>query len=236
MIGRILLAGACLLGLAGCNSVVSMEPWFTAADAQGVPKFRDGLWMAAEAHCRVNVARSVERWPDCASAMFVRGDERLTMEWESRSGRRGAFVGWGPDPALIVTGEPLIGQYDLAASAMASAPDESEVVMEEEGAEPPWRYHYYAMKPRRFDEQDRLVEFETWPISCGPLPEPKPAWRSDDELAEAESNVTDQPFPGLTVIGNNCTAESVEALRRAAVLSEPLEAHRTARWVRDGWR
>ena len=48
--------------------------------------------------------------------------------------------------------------------------------------------------------------------------------------------VTDKPFPGLTVIDDVCTAESVEALRQAAVLSEAIGTKEKSRWVREGWR
>jgi hypothetical protein len=233
MIGRILLAGACLLGLGGCNSVVSMEPWFTAADAQGAPKFREGLWLRIDnADCRFNVASPVERWPDCAQASLVRGDERLAIEWEDPKGpRRRQFVGWRSDPTLVANGDPLIAQVDWQGETQDSAPGPSDVVVDEAASEElPWRFLYYAMRPTGFDEQGRVLEFESWGIRCGPPPEPT------EDPDEAEGNVTEQPFPGLTVRGDNCTAESVDALRRAVTLSEPLEPHGTARWVRDGWR
>jgi hypothetical protein len=233
MIGRIALAAACLLGLGGCNSVVSMEPWFTAADAQGVPKFREGLWLSVDdADCRFNVARPVERWPDCAHASYVRGDERLAIEWESPMGpRRRKFVAWRTDPSIIANGNPLSVQFEGQGETADSAPKPSDVVVDEGSREePPWRFLYHAMRPTGFDEQGRVLAFESWGIRCGPPPEPTE--HPDQEVG----NVTEQPFPGLTVLGDNCTAESVEALRRAATLSEPLEPHGTARWVRDGWR
>lgn len=239
-IGRLSVTGACLLGLAGCNSVVSLDPWFTAADAEGVPKFRDGLWLTvSDPECRVDSARPAERWPDCARAMFVRGDERLTMEWGEYDGddrRRRTFAGWEADPTLIVNGEPLIAQYRMEGDP---SPDGAAGAGGQESQS--W-YLYYAIRPIDLDATGEVLAFETWGIQCGPLPEPEPAARSrrrasvDPEVAEDAAYVTERPFPGLTVVDDNCTAENVEALRRAAVLSEPLEAHRTARWIRDGWR
>ena len=50
---RLVAPVALLLGLAGCNNVVSNEPWFTAADTEGAPELRDGLWVAiTEDGCR----------------------------------------------------------------------------------------------------------------------------------------------------------------------------------------
>ncbi len=230
--GRMALAAACLLGLAGCNRVVSMDPWFTAADAGGVPKFRDGLWASYEADCRVDVEKPAEQWPDCAGASFQRGGESLQMTWEDPDGDGPlgrSFAGWKSigDAEVIANGDPLIGQLELGSDAPEGSAEDSA------DDEPQWRYMYFAGRPT-LDERGEIVAMETWPVSCGPLPEPKRGKRSDDE--EPVADVTDRPFPGLTVVEDNCTAESVEALRRAATLSEPLEPHGTTRWVRDGWR
>jgi hypothetical protein len=216
-----------LFGLSGCNNVVSTEPWFTAADTQGVPKFRDGLWLSTDdADCRVNVARPAERWPNCAHASFVRGDEWLAMEWDNPDGRRRrVFVGWQTDRTLVANGDPLIGQVETEQEPSGPS-NAAEAGLEE----PSWRYLYYAIQPTRLDEEGQVLAFELWGIKCGPPPEPT------GDPDEAVGNVSEQPFPGLTIAGSNCTAGSVEALRRAAVLSEPLEAHGTARWIRDGWR
>ncbi len=96
---------AFLLGLSGCNQVVSIDPWFTAADAKDVPQLREGLWLTVfDAECEVDVLKPAERWPDCATALFVRGDERLTMAFDdhdhdSDGPRRRSFVGWRADPS-----------------------------------------------------------------------------------------------------------------------------------------
>jgi hypothetical protein len=244
------LAAACLFGLAGCNRVVSMEPWFTAADAEGVPKFREGLWLSvADADCEVDVEERAERWPDCASALVRRENEWLAMAWDDPDGdgpRRRTFAGWQGDRSLLVGGDPLILQVEWPpaspppASEQEVEPAEADIELAET-EEPDWRYFYLAMRPARFDEQGKVIAAESWSIECGPIPEPEARKeprrraRSDELPEEAVPNVTGQPFPGLTIVGNNCTAESADAVRRAAVLSEPFKPHGTTRWVRDGW-
>jgi hypothetical protein len=234
---RVLAAAACLIGLSGCNRVISADPWFTAADAQEAPKFREGLWVSlSEEDCRVDVTRPAERWPDCAQASFVRGDEWLAMAWDDPDAdapRRRTFVGWQASPMLVANGNPLIGQIEMEGNEPTATSDvgvgeaESEAAM---GSRTHF-FFYAAIHPTHFDEQGKVVAFETWSVECGPRREP-----ADDESVVDSSYVTDRPFPGLTVDEDNCTAESVEALRRAATLSKPLDTHGTARWLRDGWR
>lgn len=229
---RAILAASALIALPACNNVVSVDPWFTEADTQGVPSFRDGLWLSADDDCKVDTAKPAERWPDCADASFVRGNERFSMHWETvDDGRRKrrAFAGWGADPSLIANGDPLIAQFEWAALSDASeVPETSSEDVIESGEKHPWRYIYLAIRPTAFDHQGNVTAFETWAIRCGPVPESAP----DEEIED----VTETPFPGLTVVENNCTADSVDALRRAALLSNALDARRQTRWVREGWR
>jgi hypothetical protein len=222
------------MGLAGCNLVVSEEPWFTAADAAPVPALRDGLWIQAEPGCRVDEARPAERWPECANATFVRGDERWTMRWEPvRRGRR--FAGWEPgdaelsDGLLIDNGDHLIVQDPPPAKEIGQVTEEGSREV----------YAYAAMRPILHDDQGNVTALEIWFVRCGPLPEAderRGRSRRDDDAEQAASYVTDRPFPGLTVVENDCVATSVEALRKAAVLSEALGPPFEMRWLREGWR
>ena len=239
LIARWPMAFALLLALPGCNRVVSMEPWFTSADAAGVPKMRDGLWVGTGEDCRVNTARPVERWPACAGAMYVRGDERLGLNWDDPDDdgpRRRRIVGWERDPGIIASGDPLIWQLEV------EQPTTSETSEPEALDESEWRYMYAALRPTRFDEQSRVVAFEAWAIQCGPMDDSSAAEPSetsdpgDEEEVLDGGFVTDRPFPGLTVVGNDCTADSIEALRGAAVLSEAIGTKSSIRWIRDGWR
>jgi hypothetical protein len=220
---RNLFVFALLPALCACNLVVSEEPWFDEADAVGVPAFRDGLWLTvAEPNCQVDETLPAERWPDCAGAAYLRGSEWLTMEWEqvgkSKRARR-RFVGWSAASGLVANGSPLIVQTmfepqpeDEATSAISSDP------------EPDRPYVYLALQPTRRDETGRVTAFELWPVRCGPEPE-----------GAKPGPVTDRPFPGLTIVEYNCKAESVEAVRQAAMLSEPIGEHMRSRWVREGW-
>jgi hypothetical protein len=101
-------------------------------------------------------------------------------------------------------------------------------------------YTYAAVRPQ-YDDDQRVIAFELWAVQCGPLPEPARSARSRrgrggaDKVEDAQESVTDRPFPGLTVVDSDCVAESADALRRAAVLSESL-GKSGSHWVRDGWR
>jgi hypothetical protein len=233
---RVIVALALSTGLAGCNLVVSEEPWFTAADAAPVPVLRDGLWLQADPGCRVDEAEPAERWPECAQAIFVRGKERWTMRWDQEPGRRRrSFAGWESDNVelsdalLIENGDHLIVQDPPPAQVTQAAEvGEREV------------YTYAALRPVRHDDRGEVTAIKLWLVQCGPLPEQKHerAGRSrrDDDAEQAASYVTDRPFPGLTVVDNDCLATSDEALRNAAVLSEALGQPFEMRWLREGWR
>jgi hypothetical protein len=231
-------AGALLLGSSACNLVVSEEPWFTDADAVPAPAMHDGLWLGAAADCRYDESRPAEHWPDCADATFVRGDERWSMRWESVEGRgrrRRTFVGWEPaepDPIgelLVANGDHLLGQSQDGEPGPEESADSS--------AEDDRLYTYYGLRPVRRDDAGALLEVEIWLVQCGPLPEPAPRKRRrDGEERESAPSVTDRPFPGLTVVDDNCVAESAQAVRQAAVFSESLGPPYRLRWIRDGWR
>jgi len=242
---RIVALSAILLGLSGCNMVVSAEPWFTAADAAPAPVLRDGLWLSTEPDCRFDDAKPAEQWPDCADSFFVRGEERWSMHWDdtdARGKRSRTFTGWKPvDPfsggLFVANGDHLIVQFQTKEEPVASPPD----TVDEGAAEADSRaYLYGASRPNQLDVEGKITAFEIWFIQCGPLPEPKPSPRRKgrsrrDEAEEATESVTDRPFPGLIVVDNDCTAESAAALRRAAVLSEAIGNKDSSRWVRAGW-
>lgn len=240
---RFAALAAFLSGLSGCNVVVSEDPWFTGADAAPTPVLRDGLWLSAEPDCRVDETRPAERWPDCADATFVRGEERWSMRWDrtdSRSRGRRNFAGWesGDDPTgdglLVANGDHLILQFQAENEPNAPPSDTAD---EGAGKTEPRGYMYGVMRPVRFDNAGQVEAYETWVVQCGPLPEPVRTGRTEEgDSVESTPHVTDRPFPGLTVVDDNCIAESVEALRRAAVLSEALGNKDEFRWVREGWR
>ncbi|MBC2664891.1 hypothetical protein H7F51_05120 [Novosphingobium flavum] len=214
--------------LAGCNIVVSDQPWFGAEDSVGRLGLREGLWaVMTDGDCRFDETLSAERWPECASAKIVRGDQLLSYEWvdaETAGGPRREFLQWQTDVILLADGDPMILQLRNVDATGERG---------EGGVVAP--YYYVAVHPLERDDAGRIVRLERWLVECGPLPK-----AADDAKGEDTSHVTDRPFPGLTVNGNVCTAASVAALRRAALASQamgqaagirPSPAH----WVRDGW-
>lgn len=231
---RLAAAVVVLLGLSGCNNVVSNEPWFTDADTLGAPELRDGLWVTiSEDDCRVKLERPAERWPDCGDSFYVRGHDVLHMEWNEidANGRdRRVFDKWESVPLFVAAGDPVILQFD--GGSEPRAPDPDEIFIDDD--EPHWRYSYAAMRPVELDNQGNVVAFEYWIVQCGPLQREVEAGveYTIDDLTEGY--VTEQSFPGLTVVGEKCTAESADALRRAAASSE-TDQPRQVRWVRDGW-
>jgi hypothetical protein len=243
---RIVALAAILPGLSGCNMVVSEEPWFSAADAAPAPVLRDGLWRSTESDCRFEETKPAEQWPDCADAVFVRGEERWSMRWkdtDERGRHRRTFAGWQSgnplhDGLAVPNGDHLIVQFRSDGAPDASPSDAADHGAGE--AETP-SYMYAAIRPAEYDGEGKATVLETWGVQCGPLPDPKPSPRRQsrsrrDEAEETTASVTDRPFPGLTVVDDDCIAESAEALRRAAVLSEALGNKNKSRWVREGWR
>jgi hypothetical protein len=122
---RLAAAAAFLLGLSGCNLVVSEEPWFTEADAVPMPVLRDGLWRSDDAGCRVDESKPAERWPDCAEPLFVRGAEAWSMKWsetDERGRHRRTFAGWDSEELyedaglFVANGNNLIAQIPPASS------------------------------------------------------------------------------------------------------------------------
>ena len=228
---------ASLVLLAGCNAVVSTEPWFTEADAEGGPNLREGLWvMISDAPCRVDLEKPAERWPDCADPFYLRGHEWLAMQHGfDVSGRRAqVFEGWQSLPIVLAAGDPPILQLDEGSEpALASAPGEVAIG----GDEIAWRYSYAAIRAAEVDGEGRVVAFDLWSVQCGPSPDREFEGGVEYEADTlTEGYVTERPFPGLTVVGQRCTAESAAALRQAAASSRELGNLAQVRWVRDGWR
>ena len=85
-------------------------------------------------------------------------------------------------------------------------------------------YEFFGVAVQRERPISVLV---AWPVLCGPPP-PEPA------RGEKASNVTLAPLPGMTVVENNCTTTSADAVRGAVRPSQDWSKDITsARWVRD---
>lgn len=235
----VLLLSSLLLG-ACANMVRSEAPWFGPADAEGAPALRDGVWAAVHPDCRFNAERPLEQWPACAGGRVVRGGEALDLSFidgEDGRGRRWrSSYAWSSETFVLAAGAPRIHQRACGAPRGEQAEDGAT-----ESARDPavsrLVYCYAGLRADGLDAEGRIVAFTTWPIWCGPFP----------QRAEGEGgpNVTDAPFPGLSVVGEHCVADDVHALRAAATASEtpnppgepadPLGSARF-RWIRDGWR
>lgn len=208
------------LVLAACNLITTETPLFTAADAAPTPPLREGIWAGVEKDCRYDESRPVASWPKCADWFLVRGDvvshyDAEKDAWEHASFRNGRLAtfedgAWNEEGGfLLVGGDPMIGQLGS----------------EKEGE--PKAYFYMGLRPR-LDDAGRVIEMSLWPVLCGP---PPPAPKEGEKPVYATQN----PFPGLTMVENNCTTSSQDALRAAARASEGLDATvPTARWLRDG--
>jgi hypothetical protein len=242
----IAVLASCVFTLCGCNQVVSKEPWFTEADAEGAPQLRDGLWtFVGNSKCRIDVTKPVERWPDCSAVFVVRGREWFGMDWktegEGRKERR-VFSKWESTPSSLFGGDPPIIQWKDNPEQPDADPDATDSGTENISLP----YHYAAIEPLQIDEAGKVRRFAFWFVECGPPPSLEAASASgkrakrDDSVEPASSQrfVTDKPFPGLTIAGNDCTAESKEAVRGAAKLSKALNNKPlpVAYWVRDGYR
>jgi len=250
-----LVLGACT------NMVRSPVPWFGPIDAAGAPPLRDGVWAAVDPTCRFDTRRPLEQWPDCAQGRVIRGSEELDLNYSDKEDEHGwreqSFNDWTSETFVLAAGDPRIEQRACGPSLVRAEPSEDGAGVEarDEDASSTTSakgsdersavdeavsrlvYCYAGLRADARDVQDRIVAFTTWPIWCGPLP----------RRAEGKDgrNVTDAPFPGLTVVGEHCVAENVAALRAAATASETLLRSDAAtgasglarfRWIRDGWR
>lgn len=139
---------AAALAVAGCNHVVSTEPWFQ--QEAGSPKLRDGVWLGADADCAFDETRPVERWPSCASPGFVKNGALLQQSmgsaWKSAD---------GTVDIVIAPGAPLIAQIEK--------PDK----MDDGSSER--LFLYYGMEAKAQDPAGRITGAILWPVICGPV-------------------------------------------------------------------
>jgi hypothetical protein len=114
---RAVLAAALLL--AGCNSVTSTTPWFSAADAEGGKP------------CDVKEGQSLTTWPSCAMGLVVRPGDVLGLDtkegklvWSSLG-----YVFAAGDPRILqITDDPEAKSYDYIGANAAKLDDAGRVV------------------------------------------------------------------------------------------------------------
>ena len=197
---------ACSLQLAACNLVVSDEPMLER-DAEA-PVMKPGIWVdAGEEACAFDPATPVLTWPDCAdAAVFDENGDLYSFDRKSGS--------WKGIELVLGSGDPAVAQVRLPKELTG-------------GSELAPTYIYAGLRAVQSDADGLVTAFRTWPMVCGPVAQ------NDTELP-SEPAVTDAPFAGLTIVGQNCRAEDIAALQNAARQSEALvESPGGARWVRE---
>lgn len=200
---RVLLGLCVALLLGACNRVQTDHPLFFASDAADAPRLRDGLWVIdGDDKCHVDTRGPVNRWPECAQWMLVRGGEILG--YEADVGQPGE---WDRIPFVLAEGDPVVLQIEQIEDGK---PD----------------FQYFGLEGERAAD-GRFVAFSIWPALCGPPPPETPK-------GEKPRYATLEPLPGMTIVGDNCTAEAQGPVLVSAWASRPwtVEVMRL-RWIRE---
>ncbi len=200
----------CLLAaliLSACNQVHSVEPLVMGQN--GAPPLREGLWVSADRDCAFEAGKPLDQWPDCADPVEVSGGKFTGVREKDKDGLI-SFSLEGRDPAIM--------QLRVEQDAGGAAPSDDEEKL--------GRYFYYGLEARRLDEQGRIVEAALWPALCGPPP-------ASPGKGRHKQYVTRHPLPGMTIVGDNCRADRLSAVRRAAAESRKWSQAQSIHWVRD---
>lgn len=209
---RALIAAVSLLALGSCNELITHTALFSRADAAKAAPFRSGVWRNLSSDpCKFDAKKPVAQWPGCAGGTVIVDGTFATYQ-----GIKGPPVLTPVANMLVAGGTPMIMQWSPPAGAQPS--DQM--------------FGYAALRVTKQDEQGRVVAFTMWQINCGP---PAPAQPSSNGQPGGDSS-TPQLYPGLTQVkdSSDCTTDSQQAVRDAAVASETSESALTVVWVRDG--
>lgn len=227
-----------LMLLSACsNLVVSDAPWFHADDADMKAILRDGIWISESADCKFDEAKRVERWPKCASWSYLRGGRGVSAQWNEEAAAktpRWTYGNWSAPDGILVSGDPMIWQANDCSVTTENETHDGDPVttLNSDGPsgaaqQPRICYYYVGARPVAFDGAGAITAAEAWFVTCGPL-------------SKDEAKVTDRPWQGLVIVGNNCKATSKGALRDAAKQSREValtgQAVTRMHWVRDGYR
>lgn len=200
----LVLGGA--FALSGCNMVVSDEPWL-ARSAEAV-KMKPGIWVDLDdPDCDYDVDTPVRDWPACADPALVTADGRF-FGYEKKDDE------WNEIEMIFDTSMPVVIQIRMPEELAAQAPEAP-------------AFLYAGMRPVTTGADGYVSEMATWLLTCGPVD------KTEGAVDDAGEFVTKQPFAGLTMVGENCHADDLAALRNAALESEALEDEvDTVRWVK----
>ena len=199
---------AAVLVLTGCNNVHSIRP--LVAGPGGAPALKPGLWVGVDKDCVFDPARPLAQWPGCAAAMRV-------------------------DPAQIQAVNEKTVQDLVSYRLGGRAPTVVQVRIEKMGTGAPaddavlaklGQYQYLGLEVRKSDPQGMAIEAAHWTALCGPPP-PKA------KKGEPSRFVTEKPLPGLTVVDDACTTQSLDAVRRSVIASRAWSPPGVIRWVRE---
>lgn len=209
------------LALGACNDVYSRAPLAAESFQRGDPQLRSGLWQLGtelDSACRFDIRQPVARWPDCAAAFEYRHPGQF---WAvSKRERRRAFT------VRLVAGDPVLAQahwnLDILGDPRSPEPPNADT--------PFFGWMYAGLTVTRTDAADRITEARMVAARCGPPPQSPQAAVGGQAPAGL---VTDQPFPGLKIVGASCVADDLDtvmgAIRQSAALGEAQVIH----WVRD---
>lgn len=197
----------CATALAGCNLLVSKEPWFQTDPS--APALRDGVWRAVDADCAFDDSVPVQRWPDCSDWAVLKDGRPVA----ARAGNKTIAPGASANGSLVLSpGNPMIWQ--------------AETLSRSGGGKPERHFDYYSVDIEARDPDARITKVTIWPIFCGPFDEDgQVTVRPWPGLAVVDNNCT------------AASAEAVrEAARRSRKLVVEKGDLPKLRWVRDGSR
>ncbi len=212
---RLVLVLAALTLLSACNMVITQQPVFSKLDSFGAPHLRAGVWDRPPSEaCAFDEKASMKSWPSCAQGAVA---EPFKMSgWNENAGQKT----WTSIDYILGWGHPQVLQAHLTSATGDPMPM-------------PAFYMYVAINPTKLDNTGQIIEYESWPIMCGPPPPPDAKGPNGNPMRGG----TLQPLPGLTMdaSGNNCSTNSKAAIRGAAGPSRAWNKDITVNhWVRDG--
>ena len=137
--------------LSACNTVITKAPLFAKADAIEPSPLKSGVWRAeAKDDCKVDEAKPLADWPECANGVVFGGGQAGYFNRAS-----GAPI-WTQEPLILVTGDPMVGQARLNISGDVKV----------DGA----TYAYAGIEATKTDKDGKVTALAFWPVQCGPPP------------------------------------------------------------------
>lgn len=137
---RIIAVLGVALSLSACAMVSSERPLFSAADSDGAPILRPGLWAAVEPDCKFNPRSPAAAWPACVAAMIVGASTLVEVQRETKETSAAPVQTY-----RLVAGDPVVAQIQT--------PPESAAV-------------YFGLRPMASDGDGRITKVRIWFAAC----------------------------------------------------------------------